>query len=287
MNALVAEELGGRRGLNGWARQGPALRGGLLALAAAILFGVSTPLVQRFGTGVGAFATAALLYAGAAVVGALSRRPRRTRGAHRIRRCRAPAGNGGGRRGHRAGGARLGPAAHERHQRLADAHAGSTVHGAPCRVALPRDDGAPDMGGHAAAARRRRPADTRPGTRRRRPPAGDCWPCWRRHSRGALDNTLSRALAERDPSQVVLAKSALGAAATSVLAIAFGESLPSAGAALGPACGGRNGLWPQPAVLSACAAGVRGRAHGLRSSPSPLSSAPGWPWSWATIRSAG
>ena len=52
----------------------PALRGALLALLAALLFGVSTPLVQRYGAGVGAFATAALLYAGAAVVGALSRR---------------------------------------------------------------------------------------------------------------------------------------------------------------------------------------------------------------------
>jgi len=50
------------------------LRGGLLALLAAALFGVSTPLVQRFGVGVGAFSTAALLYAGAAAVGALSRR---------------------------------------------------------------------------------------------------------------------------------------------------------------------------------------------------------------------
>src|SRR5689334_3176354 len=51
----------------------PALRGGLLALLAAVLFGVSTPLVRRFGAGLGAFTTAALLYAGAAAVGALSR----------------------------------------------------------------------------------------------------------------------------------------------------------------------------------------------------------------------
>ena len=44
----------------------PALRGGLLALLAAALFGLSTPLVQYFGQGLGAFTTAALLYAGAA-----------------------------------------------------------------------------------------------------------------------------------------------------------------------------------------------------------------------------
>ncbi len=53
----------------------PALRGGLLALLAAALFGISTPLVKRVGVGLGAFTTAALLYGGAALVGALSRRP--------------------------------------------------------------------------------------------------------------------------------------------------------------------------------------------------------------------
>ena len=48
-----------------------------------------------------------------------------------------------------------------------------------------------------------------------------------------LDNTLSRALAERDPGQVVLAKAVLGAAATALLAVGFDESLPAPGAALG------------------------------------------------------
>ena len=33
----------------------PALRGGLIALGAALLFGASTPLVQQFGAGVGSF----------------------------------------------------------------------------------------------------------------------------------------------------------------------------------------------------------------------------------------
>ncbi|MGE0429835.1 MAG: EamA family transporter [Hydrogenophaga sp.] len=54
---------------------GPALRGGLLALLAAALFGLSTPLVQRFGQGLGPFSTAALLYAGAAVVALVLRQP--------------------------------------------------------------------------------------------------------------------------------------------------------------------------------------------------------------------
>lgn len=46
----------------------PALKGGLLALLAAVLFGLSTPMVQSLGKGVDSFSTAALLYAGAAVV---------------------------------------------------------------------------------------------------------------------------------------------------------------------------------------------------------------------------
>ena len=51
----------------------PAIKGALLAIAAAILFGASTPLVQLAGIGVGAWMTAALLYAGAAITGILLR----------------------------------------------------------------------------------------------------------------------------------------------------------------------------------------------------------------------
>jgi drug/metabolite transporter (DMT)-like permease len=47
-----------------------------------------------------------------------------------------------------------------------------------------------------------------------------------------IDNTLSRALAERDPSQVVMAKGALGACATVTLAAIAGEPLPAAVTAL-------------------------------------------------------
>lgn len=53
----------------------PALRGGLIALGAALLYGASTLLVQKFGSGVGSFWTAALLYAGAALAGGVSLRP--------------------------------------------------------------------------------------------------------------------------------------------------------------------------------------------------------------------
>jgi drug/metabolite transporter (DMT)-like permease len=51
----------------------PAARGAFLALLAALLFGASTPLVQRVGVGVGAWMTAAMLYSGAAITGLLMR----------------------------------------------------------------------------------------------------------------------------------------------------------------------------------------------------------------------
>ena len=47
-----------------------------------------------------------------------------------------------------------------------------------------------------------------------------------------VDNALSRGVAERDPAQVVLAKAALGAAATAALAFVSGEPAPAAGAVL-------------------------------------------------------
>ncbi len=50
-------------------KQFPALKGALLAIAAAILFGASTPLVQLAGHEVSAWMTAALLYFGAAIAG--------------------------------------------------------------------------------------------------------------------------------------------------------------------------------------------------------------------------
>jgi drug/metabolite transporter (DMT)-like permease len=60
------------RHLHAW----PAATGAVLALFAAVLFGVSTPLIQRVGAGLGSLSTAALLYAGAALAGWLMRRPR-------------------------------------------------------------------------------------------------------------------------------------------------------------------------------------------------------------------
>jgi drug/metabolite transporter (DMT)-like permease len=49
----------------------------------------------------------------------------------------------------------------------------------------------------------------------------------------AADNTFSRPLAQRDPGQTVLAKAALGACATAVIAAGTGAALPAPGAAAG------------------------------------------------------
>ena len=48
-----------------------------------------------------------------------------------------------------------------------------------------------------------------------------------------MDNTLSRAVADRDPGQVVLAKAALGASSTAVTALLAGEALPTVWKAAG------------------------------------------------------
>ena len=116
---------------------GPALRGGLLALAAAVLFGVSTPLVQRLGVDIGSLTTAALLYAGATFVGAMMRRP--------VSREAQVQGRDAGRLAVMAlFGAAIGPVAlawglqhNERHECVADADVGGCLHGRP-RAALVR-----------------------------------------------------------------------------------------------------------------------------------------------------
>jgi drug/metabolite transporter (DMT)-like permease len=50
--------------------ENPMARGGLFALAAAVAFGITTPLVKKLGVGAGPFPTAMLLYAGAALASA-------------------------------------------------------------------------------------------------------------------------------------------------------------------------------------------------------------------------
>lgn len=210
----------------------PALKGALLALLAAALFGVSTPLLQRFGTGLGPFTTAALLYAGAAVVGALSRR--RIEHEARLQRSDLP------RLLAMAGfGAVLGPVA------LAWGLQHTSGTGASLMLAL-------EALFTVLLARLlyRETMDRRVWAAMVLLLAGglvlvlDQGRSGGGQALGLLavllataawgaDNTLSRALAERDPSQVVMVKAALGAGATTLIAVIAREPLPGAWAALG------------------------------------------------------
>jgi drug/metabolite transporter (DMT)-like permease len=207
------------------------LRGGLLALVAAALFGVSTPLVQRFGEGLGAFSTAALLYAGAATVGLLSRQ--RIDREARLQRADLPRLFAMA-----VFGAVIGPVALAWGLQNTSGTSASlmltleALFTAVLAWRLYRET----MDGRVWAAMALLLAggmvlvldQGRAGS-------AQLWglmavllatAAW------GIDNTLSRALAERDPGQVVLAKALLGTTATTALAIMFSEPLPSAGAAL-------------------------------------------------------
>jgi len=203
----------------------------MLALLAASLFGISTPLVQQFGVGLGAFSTAALLYTGAAAVGGLSRQPiereaRLQRGD--LPRLLAMAGFG----------AVVGPVALAWGLQNTSGTSASlmltleALFTAVLAWRLYRET----MDGRVWAAMALLLAggmvlvldQGRAG-------GAQLWgllavllatAAW------GVDNTLSRALAERDPGQVVMVKALLGASATALLAVALGEPLPSAGAAL-------------------------------------------------------
>ncbi|MFM9923191.1 DMT family transporter [Variovorax sp. H27-G14] len=213
----------------------PALRGALLALGAAVLFGISTPFVQRAGVGVGPFTTAALLYAGAALLGALLRKPPEREAA--LRRGDAP----------RLAlmalfGAVIGPVALAWGlQRTSGTSAslmlalealftvvlarvlyGETMDKRVwCAMVLLMVGGLTlivDTGGTGPAAGAGAAAGT--GALFGLLAVLAATAAW------GVDNTLSRALAERDPAQVVLGKSALGASAAAVIGWAAGEPLP-------------------------------------------------------------
>ncbi len=210
----------------------PALRGALLALLAAVLFGISTPLVQRFGAGIGAFTTAALLYSGAALVGAASRQ--RVAQEARLRRVDVP------RLLAMAGfGAVLGPVAlawglqHTSGTGAALMLTMEALFTALLAAWLYRETMGRRVwaamllllaGGALLVLDQGRGGDGRWLGLLAVLLATAAW---------GMDNTLSRALAERDPGQVVLAKAALGAATTALLAWLAGEPVPGAAAALG------------------------------------------------------
>lgn len=209
----------------------PALQGAALALLAAVLFGISTPLVQRAGLGLGAFTTAALLYAGAALIGALLRQPVEREAA--VRRGDLP----------RLAwmalfGAAIGPVA------LSWGLQHTSGTSASLMLAL-------EALFTAVLARilYAEVMDRRVWAAMLLLLAGGVVLVLDRGFNGGVqmlgllavlaataawgvDNTLSRALAERDPGQVVLIKSALGALVTGGLAVFAREPAPGWTAAL-------------------------------------------------------
>ena len=209
----------------------PALRGGLLALLAALLFGLSTPLVQHFGRGLGAFATAALLYTGAALVGLALRQPA-TREA-RLRRSDMPR-----LLAMAALGAVIGPVALAwglQHTSGSSASLMLSLEAAftvllawrlygetlDRRVALAM--ALLLAGGLALVLEQGLVGRVQLLGLLAVLAATAAW---------GIDNTLSRAVAERDPSQVVLVKAAIGATASFALAALAGETWPPVYAAL-------------------------------------------------------
>ncbi len=208
----------------------PALRGGLLAMVAAALFGLSTPLVQRFGQGLGAFTTAALLYTGAAVAALLLRR-------HSTREARLQRSDFPTLLAMAAMGAFVGPVAlawglqrtsgvsaslmlsleavftallawrwyHEVLDRRVVVAVLLLLAGGAMLVAEQGMGGQIQMLGLLAVMT-----------------ATAAW---------GLDNALSRGVADRDPGAVVLVKAVLGCVATTGLAILFQEPMPGTAAA--------------------------------------------------------
>ncbi len=209
----------------------PALRGGILALLAAVLFGVSTPLLQRAGVGLGPFTTAALLYSGAAIMGAWLRQPVEREAALRRTDLKRLAWMA-------LFGSAIGPVA------LAWGLQRTSGTGASLMLAL---EALFTM--VLARALYREVMDRRVWSAMLLLLAGGIVLVLDRGLSGGtqflgllgvlaataawgIDNALSRSLAERDPGQVVLGKSLLGAGATALLALAASETLPSWTAAL-------------------------------------------------------
>lgn len=210
----------------------PALRGGLLALLAATLFGISTPLVQQLGVGLGAFSTAALLYGGAAVVGALTRRPREQEA--RLQRADVPRLTAMA-----IFGAAIGPVALAWGlQRTSGASASLmlTLEALFTAVLAWRLYGETMdrrvwlamllllAGGMALVLDQGLIGGVQLMGLLAVMVATASW---------GIDNTLSRELADRDPGQVVMGKAAIGTAFTAALAWFNGEPMPGVFAAMG------------------------------------------------------
>lgn len=198
----------------------------MLALLAAALFGLSTPLVQHFGQGLGAFTTAALLYAGAAAVALLMRHPPEREAGLQLSdlpRIVAMA----------VFGAVIGPVALAWGLQRTSGSSASlmlTLEALFTAVlawrlygeTMDRRVGLAMLfllaGGMALVLEQGLAGSAQLSGLLAVLLATAAW---------GVDNTLSRGVSGRDPGQVVLAKSTLGAVATVSLALLFGEPMPT------------------------------------------------------------
>lgn len=214
----------------------PIARGSLIAIAAAALFGLTTPLVKHFGAHTGAFATAVLLYAGAALGAGLPRRRNEERplGKGQVPRLALVA----------LFGAALAPAALAWGLQRSGSLAGSLLLNleALFTVAL-------------AAVIYREPIGRRIALACVLMVAGGAVLAFRMQVGGsssvlglvalgaatlawAFDNTLTRPLADFDPREVVFWKATLGAGLAGCISLALSEPWPPATAVVGlVACG--------------------------------------------------
>lgn len=216
-------------------QQNPIRAGVALAALSALAFGITTPLIQRLGVGLGPFTTAALLYLGAAI-GALEPRP-----------------------GGREEGAEPRPRRQHLPRLLLVALLGAAV--APTLFAwglqrVPATTGALLQNGEAvftvllAAAIHREHVGRRVALAVTLMFAGGVVTVGGTLSSvgtgvagslavvlavlaWALDNVLTRPLSELSPTAVVRSKALLGTAMTVVLALALGEARPGPGAVVG------------------------------------------------------
>ncbi len=208
----------------------PLQRGTLLAVAAAVLFGATTPLVRRFGVHAGPFATAALLYAGSALGGGVwLQRGAAARLAVQWRRIAAVA----------LLGAALAPACLAFGLQHSGALAGALLLNCEAVFTV-----------YLARAVYREPLGARVLLATLSMLSGGVLLALRARAGGestalglvaivvatfawALDNTLTRALADLEPREVVLAKSALGGVLSAIVALTLGDAwadLPAAAA---------------------------------------------------------
>lgn len=219
-------------------------RGVLLAIAAAIAFGVTTPILAWAGRGVGPFATAALLYAGAALATLVMRM---------LSRARGPSlGRGDLARvlGVAIAGAAVAPVLLAWGLQRAGATVGSLLLNleAVFTVLLARAVFREPIGRRIAVAVAAMVAggaalvfDISRGGGVAAAGAAGALAVAGATLGWAVDNALSRPLAEREPLDVVAAKAGLGVAFTLAAAALAGEPAPPAGAALVLAACGATG----------------------------------------------